>query len=619
MRRALVIILLLCIAPAAALAGNNAGATAYLTWDRDLAISNLAIVPPHRFPLYLRIQGASDIKELAVNLQWSPQDIVGQCFYVVPDSSVTQSCGWNSNHPPDGTFAGDSTYTWSIGFPPGSDKTCVVFWVWGDICSDRPATFCLSSLRTIDSNGNVDDILVTQNATLADGEVACPEPIQLMYPRLLPTDQPVDVVIMGQGLNDVTWASLAHGSQLISASNLSVKSETQLTATFLIPPPLAGTLNLTLGGPSGPTHFLANAASASDTFAVLTVESHLVGTCACTIGSISHADCSDNDCVGVLLCPSVLAYHQTCGEPAPTYVYDCHVQVYVGGVPAVGLPMRVDYSPVLDTGGHCHNDDGRPAVYNSQTEALMPSASGVTDSQGLFSYGFMTPEVAGQIEATVYSTDAAETYNPGHYPTATFCIRVAETLVDATLDTGLVAEWFATPGYGHPHPFFIDERLLPALKTFLHGRDLFLQPADPILPEIRWPLPKPLDPSSDNIPEITEAIIDDAAQKFHDAMNPNPGPIGAGWWLTLRSCRISNISLPNGGLLDEKEHWLEPLCWHRYGDSVDFKPPNAAALQVFYWYLRSDAQFPTTGAFQRPQALFAHHAANGPDVIHVEW
>jgi hypothetical protein len=52
-------------------AGNNAGASAALSWSKEQAVSNLAAVPSQRFPLYLRLTGLTDVVKLGVDLRWS--------------------------------------------------------------------------------------------------------------------------------------------------------------------------------------------------------------------------------------------------------------------------------------------------------------------------------------------------------------------------------------------------------------------------------------------------------------------------------------------------------------------------------------------------------------------
>ena len=67
-RSAFLVAGLLLVSSAPAPAGNNAGASAYLSWDPMDLVTNLPAVPSGPFPLYLRLSGATDISKLAVTL-----------------------------------------------------------------------------------------------------------------------------------------------------------------------------------------------------------------------------------------------------------------------------------------------------------------------------------------------------------------------------------------------------------------------------------------------------------------------------------------------------------------------------------------------------------------------
>ena len=81
-------------------AGANAGGSASLSWSEDGPVTNLSVAPSgNRVPLLLRLHNALDIQQLAVELDWTPYDLVGPCFYVVPDSTLIASCGWTRSGP----------------------------------------------------------------------------------------------------------------------------------------------------------------------------------------------------------------------------------------------------------------------------------------------------------------------------------------------------------------------------------------------------------------------------------------------------------------------------------------------------------------------------------------
>jgi hypothetical protein len=152
-----------------AVAGGNAGGTVHLTWDSDGQIATEAVPKATVFPLFLRIEGAPDIRQLAINLKWMPFDSLGQCYKVVP-AAEDSSCGWAVEEPPAGGFEGDSTYTWSIRFPAGAQKSCVVYWVSMATCdSVPPGKFYVGDARVKDSAGFVDTLLNVGDTKLLGG------------------------------------------------------------------------------------------------------------------------------------------------------------------------------------------------------------------------------------------------------------------------------------------------------------------------------------------------------------------------------------------------------------------------------------------------------------------
>ena len=150
-------------------AGQNAGGTVALSWDA--AGDSVTGVAPSAstFPLFLHLAGASDIQQLAINLKFIPHDSTGECYGVVP-ASPDSSCGWVTADSPGGTFLGDSSYTWSIHFPAGASKECIVYWVSTATCDTTPsAKFYVASALALDSNGAVDTLTLVASARLLGG------------------------------------------------------------------------------------------------------------------------------------------------------------------------------------------------------------------------------------------------------------------------------------------------------------------------------------------------------------------------------------------------------------------------------------------------------------------
>jgi FlgD Ig-like domain len=161
MRRVSYVVLLMAgflWATRSANAGLNAGATAGLSWDAAGDSTTGAGAGGVTFPLFFHIHGASDLQQIAVILRWIPYDSTGQCYSVVP-AQPDSACGWSTSQPPIGPFAGDSSYTWSIHFPSGSERACVTYWVSTTTCDTAPsAKFYIASALVIDSNGALDTL-----------------------------------------------------------------------------------------------------------------------------------------------------------------------------------------------------------------------------------------------------------------------------------------------------------------------------------------------------------------------------------------------------------------------------------------------------------------------------
>jgi hypothetical protein len=138
--------------------GNNASGTAHLSWVQDSTVSELPAPPGARFPLFVLLEHAPDIRELAVTVRWSQTSSAGACYRLLPDSTTDESCGWADDRPPGGDFAGDTSYSWTIHFSPTSQKDCIKYWVSAEQCDSVPATFYLSAAAAMDSLGAVDSL-----------------------------------------------------------------------------------------------------------------------------------------------------------------------------------------------------------------------------------------------------------------------------------------------------------------------------------------------------------------------------------------------------------------------------------------------------------------------------
>jgi len=140
-------------------AGNNAGGSAYLTWDVAGLVPVLPQPVAQPFPLYLHLIGAPDVRALGVTMRWAPWDSAGACYSMVSGTSG-QDCGTTVDTLPGGSLAGDATYTWSIRFAAGDvARDCVTYWFSKASCDTAPpAKFVLASIVALDGNGAVDTL-----------------------------------------------------------------------------------------------------------------------------------------------------------------------------------------------------------------------------------------------------------------------------------------------------------------------------------------------------------------------------------------------------------------------------------------------------------------------------
>ncbi len=232
-----------------AVAGNNAEGTAQLSWAQSDIVSNLTEVPTLPAPLYLVLQGTPDIQQLAVTIRWSPRDSIGPCYELIPADSTGGYCGSTGYLNPPGIFEGDSSYTWSISFD-GSSRSCVVYRVAGQACTDRPANFCLASVETKDSNGEIDQLVLNGNATILGGVPdGCPAVVQDVFPHTVVAGRQNTLEIQGANFAGGTWVTLQSQTGTASSSSSSVVSQDAhtLNASIDVPTSFAGPISVVVG------------------------------------------------------------------------------------------------------------------------------------------------------------------------------------------------------------------------------------------------------------------------------------------------------------------------------------------------------------------------------------
>ncbi len=543
------------------LAGVNAGGAARLSWDQA-GTTDLSVVPSTPFPLFLFLDGVTDVRSLAVSLRWTPFDSVG-CYAVVSAAADT-GCAWAVADPPGGDFEGDSTYTWSIVFDPtDADRRCVVFWVSRGTCPDAvPANFCLDYVKVKDSSGAVDDLAVLGGATLLGGpSTACPMFVEDATPHYLARGLVNTLTIHGRNFQDGASVQLRGTASSIVASSVARQDASTLVATASLPDSVQGPLDVIVGLPDGQTATLQDGVTTGDFWWGIMVDSTTVFTgrvgsgtplyqqdvatgAVTPIDEPTTTESYSDICNNVPLCtipffgqefhqPSVGSGGTNCpklqlrtSQTSITYFFCYHGPCYPG-VDYIVRNLDLEFKQFARqiTGGHCHADTTRPAG----TPRNGAIAAGNTGANGLgFAVNHVFPEVSGAQNVIVYTPPGQDTLviNAAKDTLYIFCTRWAQF---AQL-TG--------PG--------------PGYKLQAPGADNLQRH-----PDYHWGKPQMID----DLKRLAAAIRDSL-----------PG---------LPDVEYNDISLVWGGMFDildpgtsRPPDWTLPHCSHRFGTGVDFRTRN---------------------------------------------
>ena len=179
-----------------ATAGNNSSATAHLTWDREGQAASITRLRSLPFPVFLQLEGITDVRELAVHLEWMPLDTADCSYHILPAPVLSDtSSGWAAPVPTALAFDGDDSYTWRIFFPLERVRKRVAYWFTAVGCDTAPrGRFFLSDVRTRDSAGRIDRLRITGQATLRGG------PLPTAAPEL-PSEPAVQVALPASALS----------------------------------------------------------------------------------------------------------------------------------------------------------------------------------------------------------------------------------------------------------------------------------------------------------------------------------------------------------------------------------------------------------------------------------
>ncbi|HEY2954483.1 MAG TPA: hypothetical protein VGK89_04470 [Candidatus Eisenbacteria bacterium] len=211
-------------------------------------MTDLKTVPSTTFPLFVHLENTPDIRALAIQLRWFPFDSIG-CYSVLP-GAATSTCGWTSATPP-GDFEGDSSYTWSILFPPlDRGRSCVQYLVSALPYAGRisSADFILASVLVKDSRGGVDTILVAGGASILGGSAPALESVD---PREIPARRQAVLTIKGHEFAAGTQVTLRGGDLRIPASSVLLLGPTALAATVEAPDSPGALLDVLVRLPDG--------------------------------------------------------------------------------------------------------------------------------------------------------------------------------------------------------------------------------------------------------------------------------------------------------------------------------------------------------------------------------
>lgn len=169
----LVVTVLLVVARVTQLqAGENAGATAELSWRADSAITTMPLDASASRMLYLRFTGLQSVSKLTTTVRWWPGG--SDSGYVLLSDSIPGTCGYMLHQSPEADFLGDSLYGWTT-VGAGSVLGCVALRFAAPQLTEAPAAvFCLSDARVMDSAGQVDIITPLGPAILGQTPADCP-------------------------------------------------------------------------------------------------------------------------------------------------------------------------------------------------------------------------------------------------------------------------------------------------------------------------------------------------------------------------------------------------------------------------------------------------------------
>lgn len=575
-------------------AGSNAAGVASLSWSASGPLTNLDSPPQwQRVPLYLKLENAPDVRKLAVELRWTPDVIVGPCFSVVPDSATVGSCGWLSLQPPGEAFAGDSSYAWSLEFPPSTSPDCVTYWVEGGSCANVAASFCLASVLAMDSEGVIDILAVTDQATILGGVAACPTDVNSLSPTSFAADTTIVFQVFGQNLGSARWAKFRSAMDSISAHALTVVDDSHLEALVTFGATVSQRYDLAIGNDDGTLAVLPNAVEANAT--TLTAAIRFFDRPGSPPPSspgqyVFYETCDDEtrpqQRAGAIVLPNSVfpTVDPTCTELARVCEYTVQAQFFLpSGAPAANIDIepQVTWLPSM---GHCHEPSTGPPMYqwvNQLLVAGLTSYPTTTDANGYLVFNMVTPEQSHVMPLRYVSLDH-------RYVAGSSCaINILEGQL-GFLSVPQPGDEMFTPvdlnDLRHLGNNWVDARIYPAVRDIDATMEatLILQ----------------VDDDGNHFERIGSAIDQQA----------------------ITGARMDGASIRHGGVVDGTG-WVPQFCRHRKGLSVDLMPGwGGRKGPLLYWWLRSQAfQGSPPPLRARPDVTVHSVPWSSSKVIHLEW
>jgi len=220
--------------------GTNEDGSASLSWHPTSIQADISPTSGTTFPIYLQLHGVHDIRELAVDLVWSPADSAG-AGYEFLSSSPDAECAWTERAGFSSSFNGDSTYSWSI-LADTPTILCVAYTVAAPTIVVELAIFRLNSVFVRDSAGAIDTLGIGSATATILGNLT----VNNVHPTVVPPRPEVVLSVHGSGLVSTSRAFLVTDDVSIPMNEALESSDSVLVASFNVTSSNAQVFDLTI-------------------------------------------------------------------------------------------------------------------------------------------------------------------------------------------------------------------------------------------------------------------------------------------------------------------------------------------------------------------------------------